>query len=352
MEKNNKWLDFRSDTVTKPTPAMYRAMAEAELGDDVYGDDPTINELEKLACEITGKEAAMFVPSGTFGNQVAIMTHIKPSDEVIAGTGSHIIQHECGAAAKLSGAFIREVPDIAGYMKPEEIEAKIRKTEDIHYPVTGLIAIESAHSNGMVMPPEIMKETFELAREYGIPIHLDGARIFNAATYLDVDVKELTRYTDSLSFCLSKGLCAPVGSVVCGSADFIEKARRNRKVMGGGLRQAGVLAACGLVGLREMRGRLSDDHRNAKHLGDQLRQISEFDVFEGALKINMVFASHNGPDDSIMDSLPAFLKDRGILINGHEKGIVRFVTHNDVTRDDCNTLVSALQGFFSTTAVS
>ncbi len=348
MDKNRKWLDFRSDTVTRPTPAMYRAMAEAEVGDDVYGDDPTVNELEKVAAEIAGKAAAMFVPSGTFGNQVSIMTHIKPTDEVIAGTGCHIIQHECGAAARLSGAFIREVPDLAGYMKPEEIEAKIRKTRDIHYPVTGLIAIESAHSNGMVMPPEIMKETWELAQEYDIPVHLDGARIFNAAAHLGVDVRELTRYADSLSFCLSKGLCAPVGSLVRGSAESIEKARRNRKIMGGGLRQAGVLAACGLVALREMRGRLVEDHQNAKHLGDQLRQISQLDVFEGALKINMVFVSHNGPDDSIMDGLPAFLKERGILINGHENGIVRFVTHNNVTREDCDTLVQALVDFFAT----
>lgn len=350
MEKKRNWLDFRSDTVTKPTPAMYQALADAEVGDDVYGDDPTVNELEELAGKITGKEAAMFVPSGTFGNQVSIMTHIKPSDEVIAGTGSHIIQHECGAAAKLSGAFIREVPDLAGYMKPEEIEAKIRKIKDIHYPHTGLIAIETAHSNGMVMPLDIMKKTYGLAQEFGIPVHLDGARIFNAASYLGVDVKELTRYTDSLSFCLSKGLCAPVGSLVLGTADFIEEARRNRKVMGGGLRQAGVLAAMGLVALREMRGRLSQDHENALHLGVQLSQVPKLDVFEGALNINMVFVSHTGPADSILDGLPKFLKRRGILINGHENGIVRFVTHHDVTRDDCNTLVAALKDYFSSNA--
>ncbi len=347
MDKKKKWLDFRSDTVTKPTPEMYRAMSEAEVGDDVYGDDPTINELEKLACEIIGKEAAMFVPSGVFGNQVSIMTHIKPSDEVIVGTGSHIVQHECGAAAKLSGAFIREAQDDFGYMKPEEIEVKIRKTKDIHYPVTGLIALETAHSNGMVMPPEIMEETWNLAQEYGIPIHLDGARIFNAAAYLGVDVKELTKYTDSLTFCLSKGLCSPIGSLVLGSAEFIEQARYNRKLMGGGLRQAGVLAASGLISLRDMRGRLTDDHENAKHLGDQLRQIRQLDVYEGQLKINMVFASHRGPDDSDMDDLPAFLKERGILVNGHEKGIIRFVTHNDVSREDCDTLVAALLDFFS-----
>lgn len=345
-----KRIDFRSDTVTRPTPAMYKAMAIAPLGDDVYGDDPTTNELERLAAEITGKEAAMFVPSGTFGNQVSIMTHIDPSDEIIVGAGAHIIQHECGAAAKLSGAMVREVDDEMGYMKPEDIRAKIRKPGDIHFPRTGLICIETAHSNGLVAPPEIMGETYRLAQEHHIPVHTDGARIFNAAAYLKLDVKELTQYTDSLTFCLSKGLCSPIGSVVCGTHEFITKARRNRKLMGGGMRQTGVLAACGLVSLNEMRDRLGEDHENATHLGERLRiNIPEFDVYESNIKINMVFASHNGPDDSIMDGLAEFLENKGILTNGHDDGIVRFVTHKDITREDCDLLVAAIKEYFNQT---
>lgn len=349
MKQNNSYIDFRSDTVTRPTKAMYEAMLKADLGDDVYGDDPTINELEKLAAEIVGKEAALFVPSGTFGNQLAIMTHVSPSDEIITGTGSHIVQHECGACAKLSGAMVREVPDDLGYMKPEDIKKKIRTTEDIHYPKTGLICMETAHSNGLVAPPEIMRETYALAKKYNIPVHTDGARIFNAATSLDLDVKELTQYTDTVTFCLSKGLCSPIGSLLCGSRTFIEQARRNRKLMGGGLRQAGVLAACGLVSLNEMRHRLKDDHENAKYLGEQLKSIESFYVLESNIKINMVFVSHNGPDNRPMDNLENFLKNRGILINGHEEGIVRFVTHHGISREDCDTLVHALKAYFQTT---
>ncbi len=346
--EQKKWIDFRSDTVTKPTPAMYKAMVIAELGDDVYGDDPTTNELERLAAEITGKEAALFVPTGTFGNQVSIMTHINPSDEVIVGAGAHIIQHECGAPAKLSGAMIREVDDEFGYMKPEDIKAKIRKIGDIHFPRTGLICMETAHSNGLVAPPEIMREIYALAQKHNIPVHTDGARIFNAAAHLKVDVKVLTQYTDSVSFCLSKGLCSPAGSMVCGTKEFIGKARRNRKLMGGGMRQTGILAACGIVSLNEMRDRLVIDHENAQYLGERLKiNVPEFDVFETNIKINMVFASHNGPDDSIMDGLEAFLKERGILTNGHEDGIVRFVTHHDVSRADCDTLVAAVKDYFT-----
>lgn len=349
MKQKNSYIDFRSDTVTRPTQAMYDAMLSADLGDDVYGDDPTVNKLEQLAAQIVGKEAALFVPSGTFGNQLAIMTHVSPSDEVITGTESHIVQHECGACAKLSGAMVREVPDDLGYMKPEDIKKKIRIVEDIHYPKTGLICMETAHSNGLVAPPEIMRETYVLAKKYNIPVHTDGARIFNAATSLDLDVKELTQYTDTVTFCLSKGLCSPIGSLLCGSHDFIEKARRNRKLMGGGLRQAGILAACGLVSLHEMRDRLKEDHNNAKYLGEQLKSIDSLHVLESNIKINMVFVSHKGPDDRPMDHLESFLKDRGLLINGHEEGIVRFVTHHGISRKDCDSLVSALKAFFQTT---
>ncbi|MFB0918018.1 MAG: low-specificity L-threonine aldolase [Clostridiaceae bacterium] len=342
-----KYLDFRSDTVTRPTENMYKAIMEAQLGDDVYGDDPTINELERLSAEITGKEAAMFVPTGTFGNQVSIMTHIKPGDEVITGSGAHIIMHECGSASKLSGAMIREVEDVNGYMRPMDIEKKIRKTEDIHFPKTGLITLENAHSNGLVIPMEILKETKELADKYSIPVHIDGARLFNAASYLKIDVKEIAKYCDSLTFCLSKGLCAPVGSVVCGTKEFIEKARRNRKSMGGGMRQAGILAAAGIVGLNEMRERLSEDYENAVFLGEQLRPLDELEVFESNIQINMVFVSHVGTDDSIMDELPEYLQNKGILVNPHEDGIMRFVTNYWTDREACKYLADSIKAFFA-----
>ena len=343
---NKKLLDFRSDTVTKPTKNMYKAMMEAQLGDDVYGDDPTINELERLSAEITGKDAAMFVPSGTFGNQVSIMTHIQPGDEVIAGSGAHIFMHECGSAAKLSGAMMREANDDKGYMLPQDIEKKIRKTEDIHYPRTGLICLETAHSNGLVIPLEIMHQIKDLAEKYAIPVHVDGARLFNAASFLQADVKELTKYCDSLTFCLSKGLCAPVGSVVCGSTEFIAKARRNRKSMGGGLRQAGILAAAGIVGLNEMRDRLSEDHENALYLGECLAPLPELEVFQNHIEINMVFVNHVGTDHSIMDELPAYLLKKGILVNPHEEGVMRFVTNYWTDREACAHLADTIKAFF------
>ena len=234
------FIDFRSDTVTHPTPAMRQAMFEAAVGDDVYQDDPTTNELERLAAEMLGMEAALFVPSGTMGNQLAVMTHTRRGDEAIVSIGCHIFEHEVGAASVLSGVTLHPLTFPNGVYDAAMIEGAIR-SDDIHEPPTTLICLENALANGRVVPVETMREIREMANAHGIAVHMDGARLFNAATALGVDVKELTACVDSVSCCLSKGLCAPVGSVLCGSAEFIARARRNRKLLGGGMRQTGIL---------------------------------------------------------------------------------------------------------------
>jgi len=240
-------------------------MAKAVVGDDVYGDDPTLCLLEKKAAEYSAKEAALFVPSGTMGNQVAVMTHTKRGNEIIAEENCHIVQHEVGAAAVLSGVMVRTVKGNMGIMDPQDIEKAIRG-DDIHYPPTGLICMENALSNGTVVPLSRMKEIYSIAKERNIPVHLDGARLFNAAATLGVDASQITQYTDSVMFCLSKGLCAPVGSMLAGSRQFVDKARKNRKLLGGGMRQAGILAAAGLIALEKMTKRLPEDHENAKYM--------------------------------------------------------------------------------------
>ena len=226
-----RYIDIRSDTVTQPTQKMRDAMYTAVVGDDVNRDDPTMLELEELAAKLVGKEAAMFVPSGTMGNQVSIMTHTRRGDEVICGELSHIVIHEVGAPAVLSGVMVRTIKT-ADYLRPEQLLPAIRP-DDIHMPHTGLVEMENPTAMGRVVPLDIMRQNYELAHQYGLPVHLDGARLFNAATALGCDVKEITQYCDSVMFCLSKGLCAPVGSIVAGSKEFIDRARKNRKMLGG-----------------------------------------------------------------------------------------------------------------------
>jgi threonine aldolase len=258
---------------------MREAMFKAEVGDDVYDEDPTMKKLEKYAAEVVGKEDALFVPSGTFGNQLSIFTHCERGNEVILDDSCHVVVHEVGAASVIAGVQLRTIKSDKGVMSPQDIQNRIRKEEDdLHFPSTGLICLENAHSNGRVLPLENMKEISEIAHENGIPVHLDGARVFNAATYLDVDPKEITQYCDSVMFCLSKGLCAPVGSLLAGSKDFIQKAKKKRKLMGGGLRQAGFLAAAGLIALEKMRFRLKEDHENARYLGERLSEIPEISL--------------------------------------------------------------------------
>jgi threonine aldolase len=325
-------IDLRSDTVTRPTQKMREAMMTAPVGDDVYGDDPTVNRLEALAAEVTGKEAALYVVSGTMGNQLAIMTHTHLGEEIIAGLYCHIIQHEAGAYARLSGVSAMLSTEWPGGISGSEVRSLVRDT-DIHYPHTSLLCLENPMSNGRVVPLEGMEDAAVAAHALGLKVHLDGARLFNAAAKLGITAKEIARDCDSVMFCLSKGLCSPVGSMLCGTRDFIDRARRNRKVLGGGLRQAGVLAACGLISLEEMTGRLHEDHAHAQVLARALLDVPGVKIDMDSVQTNMVFAGISVPGFD-NDAFVAWLKDREVLINGNADCCYRFVTHHDVSEAD------------------
>ncbi|MDH7484086.1 MAG: low-specificity L-threonine aldolase, partial [Spirochaetales bacterium] len=320
-------IDLRSDTVTRPTDAMRAAMASAEVGDDVYGDDPTVLALEQLGAEMTGKEAALFVPSGTFGNQLALFTWCPRGSEVIVGEESHIVQHEAGAAAIIAGVNLRPISAPDGRLDSEAIAARIRG-DDIHYPPTSLICMENAHSSGRVVPLEVMRKVLNVARDHGLRVHLDGARLFNAATALGVDARMITDCADSVMFCLSKGLCAPIGSLLAGPASFIAQARRKRKIMGGGMRQAGILAAAGIIALRDMTGRLGEDHQKARTLARSLAEIPGIEVTPSEVDINMAFFRYAPAADTVTaNAIVAAFRQKGILINPPEQGVFRLVTH-------------------------
>lgn len=341
-----KFIDLRSDTVTEQPIFMKEAMFNAEVGDDVYGDDPTVIKLESLAAEILGKEAALFVPSGAFGNQLALFTHCSRGSEVIIADSNHIIAHEVGASSVIAGVQLRAIDSPNGVLKAKEIEKRIRfENEDIHFPSTSLICVENAHSSGNVLTLDEMKEIYDIAQKYNLPVHLDGARIFNAATYLNVDVKDISKYSDSVMFCLSKGLCAPVGSILAGNKDFIAKARKKRKLMGGGLRQAGFLAAAGIVSLEKMTKRLSEDHDTAKLLAEELNKIPEIDVDTDNLKINMVFFKFDASVNT--KELVNYFLDNNIKINDVENGLMRFVTHYWISKEDIFKVINTLKEFLS-----
>lgn len=340
-----KFIDLRSDTVTEQPIFMKEAMFNAEVGDDVYRDDPTVIKLEKLAAEIVGMESALFVPSGTFGNQLALFTHCKRGSEVIIADSNHIIAHEVGASSVIAGVQLRTIDAPNGVLNPNEIEKRIRfEDDDIHFPSTSLICVENAHSSGNVLSIENMKAVYDIAKKYNLPVHLDGARLFNASTALNVDVKEITKYCDSVMFCLSKGLCSPIGSILAGSKDFIDKARKKRKLMGGGLRQAGFLAAAGIVSLEVMTKRLKEDHDNAKLLAEELSKIPEIYVDLHNLKINMVFFSFKDKNIDTKELVKYFLENN-IKINDVENGLMRFVTHYWVTKDDIYKIIEVLKTF-------
>lgn len=332
-----KYIDLRSDTVTHPTEKMKLAMVNAELGDDVYRDDPTVIRLEKLASEMTGKEAALFVPSGTFGNQLALLTHTNRGDEVILEANCHIKKYEVGASSVIAGVQLCALEG----MEIEKIKNAIR-SDDIHFPKTSLICLENATGFGTVLSLDYMKEVKKLAEENNIAVHLDGARLFNAATALNVDAKEICQYVDSVMFCLSKGLCSPIGSVLAGSKEFIEKARKNRKLMGGGLRQVGIIAACGIVSLEEMTKRLHIDHENARYLAEELVKIPGINVLWDRLQINMVFVTI---DKSLHfpSNFAELLLNKGIKVNGYRGEEIRFVTHNDISREDIDKVVKEIK---------
>ena len=337
-------IDLRSDTVTVPTDQMRQAMFEAVVGDDVYGDDATINELERLAAERFGKEAACFMPTGTMSNQTAVFTWVRNrGDEVILPDNCHIVVHEAGAAAIIAGAQLRTVQNVAGEMPLEIVEHYIRKDPtDIHQPATALISYENADSDGQVRSVEYMKSVWELAKKYDLPVHIDGARIFNAATYLGVDVKEMAQYADSISVCLSKGLCAPVGSVLVGSKEFIDLVRRKRKILGGGMRQAGILAAAGIVALAEMTDRLQEDHDNAAYMAERLTEVEGLEVYKERQQIDMVFFKLKGyPLDSA--KLVEYMAENNVIINGEDNGMMRYVTHAYVSREEIDTVIELMK---------
>lgn len=326
-----KFIDLRSDTVTKPTEEMRKAMYEAEVGDDGYGEDPTVNLLEQKSAELLGKEAGLFVVSGTMGNQVALLTWTRPGDEVILESESHIYYYEAGGMAGNSGVQPFLIDGEDGIMPIEKIEKAIRPKGKV-FPKTSLIVLENTHNRagGKVLPLEYMKKVYELSRKHNIPIHLDGARIFNAAIYLGVHAKEIAKYADSVMFCLSKGLSCPMGSILVGSKEFIEEARRKRQRLGGGLRQAGVVAACGIVALEKMIDRLAEDHEKAQNLYDFLKDIEVFSVKKPDTNILKVRIKINKKAGEFLEEF----KKRGLLATSFDDETLRFVTHKDVSFED------------------
>jgi threonine aldolase len=335
------FVDLRSDTVTQPTDEMRQAMAAAEVGDDVYGDDPTVNRLEALAAQVMGKEAALFVTSGTQGNQVSVMTHTQRGEEIIAGAQSHIIHYEAGAAARLSGVAyaLADNPDHVVYA--EDIR-RLARPLDLHFPRTSLLCLENALCDGTVVPLKTLQAAAEAAWELGLKVHLDGARIFNAALALGTEARNIAACADSVMFCVSKGLCAPVGSLLCGTKAFIDQARRNRKVLGGAMRQAGVLAAPGIIAIEKMTGRLGEDHENAKYLGKKLAEIPGIKVMEEQIQINMVFWAAPGFNSA---DLVSFLATKNIKASGASGGLYRMVTHNGVSRSDIDMIAAAVREY-------
>jgi len=327
-------IDLRSDTVTRPTPAMRQAMGAAEVGDDVYGEDPTVNRLEKEAATVFGREAAIFVPTGTMGNQIAIRLHTEHGQEVICESRSHVLDWEMAMMASFAGCQARTVEGVRGVLTWEKIRRAIGPKIYYRQP-TGLVCLENTHNmaGGTVTSLEVLKEVWRGAKEVGLPVHLDGARVFNAATALGRSVAELTAGFDTVMFCLSKGLGAPVGSVLVGSAKAIERARVFRKALGGGMRQAGVIAAAGLIALSEMTKRLAEDHANARLLAESVANEAGAEIDLDAVETNIVIFSLRGEGDAA--AFCAALKRKGVLASAIGPHSVRFVTHYDVSRADC-----------------
>ncbi len=326
-------IDLRSDTVTQPTPAMREAIYRADVGDDVYGEDPTINRLEAMAADRLGKEAAVLVASGTMGNLVSLLTHAGRGDEAIVGDKSHTLINEVAGAAALGSIQLRAVHnDARGRMDPDEVRATIRG-ENLHFPRTVLIALENTHNrcNGAALSSEDMHPIAAIAHEHGIRLHIDGARIFNAAVALGANPAELVREADSVQFCISKGLSAPVGSLIVGSGEFIQRARKLRKMVGGGMRQAGIIAAAGIVALEEMVDRLAEDHANAKALARGLASIPGVVIDPDVVETNILFY---GLENASVPDFVASMRARGILVGGG-----RMVTHYGVTRQDIDDVL-------------
>ncbi len=338
-----KTIDLRSDTVTLPSEAMRDAIHRAELGDDVFGEDPTVNLLEQTAAERVGKEAGLLVPSGTMGNLASILTHCGRGDEVILGDCCHTFLYEAGGVSALGGIHPHTVPNQPdGTLRLEDIEAAIRP-DNVHFPRTRLICLENTHNrcSGAALTPEYMAQVGDLARRRGLAVHLDGARLFNAAVALNVDARELTRHADSLSFCLSKGLTAPVGSVICGTKAFIAAARRTRKVLGGGMRQAGIIAAAGVVALDKMIDRIREDHANAARLAQGIARIEGLAIDVARVQTNIVYFDVVR-EGAGAEALVKNLAERGVKILSVGPKRVRAVTHYGITAQDIDRAISLL----------
>ena len=323
------YIDLRSDTVTKPTPEMREAMAEAEVGDDVYRDDPTVNRLEELAADMLGKEAALFVPSGTMGNLIALLVHCQRGDEVIVGNQSHIYLNEAGGMSALGGIQpcpIQNQPD--GTLAMGDILASIR-TEDVHHPITRLVCIENTQNicGGVPLTVEYTRQIGELARQNKLFFHIDGARIFNAAVAQNISVKELVEPADSVMFCLSKGLAAPIGSILVGTGKFMTRARHMRKMLGGGMRQVGMIAAAGIISLERMTKRLAEDHARAKRMADGLKQVKGLVVDSNSPYTNMVYLNLSQDIRLNAQQVTQKMKDLGILVDPENARRFRLVTH-------------------------
>lgn len=339
----DRWIDLRSDTVTRPTAAMRKAMAEAEVGDDVFGEDPTVNALQERVAQILGKEAALFVPSGTMANQLAIKSHTQPGDEVIIEATSHPYNFEGGGGAALSGVQFNCLKGIRGILDASQIEEAIRP-DDHHFPVTRLICLENTHNRGggSVYPIHKMADIYRLAKSKALAVHLDGARLWNASIATGVSLQEYGQWADSVSVCLSKGLGAPIGSLIAGSKAFIDRAHRFRKMFGGGMRQVGILAAAGLYALDHHLERLREDHRNAKRLALGLKELKGVSINPEHVETNIVIFDVTGTGSTALQIAEA-MKSHGILIHPFGKTQIRLVTHLDVTAEDIEVTLKAFE---------
>lgn len=340
------YFDFRSDTTTHPTENMRFAMANAKVGDDVYGEDPTVNALERKAAEVLGKEAGLFVTSGTMGNLLAVLARCARGEEAIMGTMGHTFLHEAGGVSVVGGVVIHTIPNQAdGTLSLKDLENALRNPDDAHEPISRLVILENTQNacGGIPLSLEYTQSVAAFARKHGLLLHLDGARIFNAAVALGIPASKLVEPADSITFCLSKGLCAPVGSVLCGNAEFIARARRLRKMLGGGMRQAGIIAAAGIVALDEMVDRLADDHRLAAELAEGLRSIGKVHLTKNSPQTNMVFFKL---DESVQLSVGEFLeamKQEGVLLMDSGPAEYRMVTHHDITDEAVEVSVQAFK---------
>ncbi|MCC6446038.1 MAG: low specificity L-threonine aldolase [Armatimonadetes bacterium] len=336
-------VDLRSDTVTVPTPEMRRAMFEAEVGDDVFGDDPTVNRLQEMSAALLGKEAALFVPSGTMGNQVAIHTHVRPGEEILLEESCHILSYELAAASVISGAQTRPLKGVRGIPAPADVERAVH-IEDDHTPGTALLCLENTHNlaGGTVLSPEGMRALCETAHRNGLKVHLDGARLFNAAVALGGEARLLADGADSVMFCLSKGLACPVGSLLCGSREFIVKAHRNRKMFGGGMRQVGIIAAAGIVALETMIARLTEDHARCRRLAEGISRMPGLSVDMASVQTNILYFQVGHPRYTA-EQLVQRLAREGILCLNLDARSVRLVTHKDVDSEDIDRALEVLE---------